>query len=81
MQISKKKYPTVLNRRVLGFNENVIEELGSRPYTLSFFFWHSNTSFYYILNLKIQILLKMLMKHYIHKYCQILSDYDIMYIC
>ena len=38
MQISKKKYPTVLNRRVLGFNENVIEELGSRPYTLSFFF-------------------------------------------
>ena len=34
MQISKKEHPIVLNRRVLGFNENVIKELGSRPYTL-----------------------------------------------
>ena len=34
MQISKKEHPIVLNRKVLGFNENVIKELGSRPYTL-----------------------------------------------
>lgn len=48
MQISKKEHPTVLNRKVLGLNENVIEELGSRPYTLSFFFFDTQTHLFII---------------------------------